>query len=292
MKHESHNLRISKASIGTIVGATTLAIATLSLSFVASAEMANATISKSAPKSAAADRQRDAMETVIKDYLLKNPAIVREALQTLERREAETKIAEVKAAVIKNRNALQNNAASPVSGNPQGDVTLIEFFDYRCGFCQRVAPAVAELLERDKNVRVIYKDLPILGPDSLLSAKAALAAERQGKHGIFHTLLLNAETQNEESIKNIASKVGLDVAKLMIDMEDPAIAKQIEENSRIAGELDIQGTPAFVLGDRVLPGAVDLESMVRLVAAERTLQQEMKKLKTAIVPTPTKTATR
>ena len=226
-----------------------------------------------------ADTKRSAIEAVVKDYLLKNPAIVREALQALERQEAEAKAAQITAAVAKNRDALQRNPDSPISGNPNGDVTLVEFFDYRCGFCQRVGPAIAELLERDKNVRVVYKDLPILGPDSMLAAKAAIAANKQGKHGIFHTLLLSAESQNEESIKAIAGKVGLDVAKLFADMEAAATIKQIEENSRLAGELDIQGTPAFVLGNQVLPGAVDLESMVRLVAAERTLQQEMQKMK-------------
>jgi len=162
-----------------------------------------------------------------------------------------------------------------VGGNPKGDITVVEFFDYNCGYCKRVAPTVSAVLNNDPNVRIVYKEFAILGPQSLVAARAALAAKRQGKYHEFHDAMMSAEQADGDSVTATARALGLDYEKLVKDMEDPKITEQLERNYRLATALGINGTPAFVIGDRLVPGAVDETTMMEIIAAERA------KLKTA-----------
>ena len=213
--------------------------------------------------------QRKAFEGVIRDYLLKNPAIIREAMQALQQREEEEKQAKATRALKEYSGELYHDASSPVGGNPKGDVTIVEFFDYNCGYCKRVVPTVAAVLRNDPNVRVVYKEFAILGPQSVAAARAALAAKRQGKYHEFHVALMSAERADENSVAATARALGLDYAQLVKDMGDPAIEEQLERNYRLATAIGINGTPAFVIGDRLVPGAVDEAAMMEIIATER-----------------------
>lgn len=158
-----------------------------------------------------------------------------------------------------------------MSGDPAGEVTVIEFFDYRCGFCKRVAGSVTQLQKDDARVRIVYKDFPILGDDSMQAAKAALASQAQGRHQAFHEALLAANGDlSREHVLQIASEVGLDTKKLVADMENPEWLTIIERNRALAKDLGITGTPAFVVGNELVPGAMDLPALKDLIARART----------------------
>ncbi len=213
--------------------------------------------------------QRRAIEAVIEDYLVRNPEVVERALTALEaRREAEERRA-VQAEIRRNRRELFDSRDIPVGGNPKGDVTVVEFFDYRCGVCRRVHPIVTRLLEDDRGVRFVYKEWPILGPESVYAARAALAARAQGKYAAFHDALMGGGRLSEAVVLQKAARIGLDVERLRRDMEAPEISRVIARTAEIAKALRLDGTPSFLVGDRLLRGGRDLETMKRLVAEAR-----------------------
>lgn len=216
-----------------------------------------------------AAQSREQIERIVKEYLLKNPEIIRQAGEVLAAREEAAKQAVLAKALAANRAALERDAGSPVGGNPKGDVTVVEFFDYNCGFCKRVAPSVKALIDADKNVRVVYKEFPILGPTSLLGAKAALAAKRQGKYVAFHEALFELPEISDATIKELSARLGLDHVRLVNDMGDALILRQIETDSALARSLDINGTPGFVIGERLLPGAVETAVLQQVVSEQR-----------------------
>jgi protein-disulfide isomerase len=172
-------------------------------------------------------------------------------------------------ALTDQRDALEKDPLAPVAGNPRGDVTVVEFFDYSCGYCKRVAPALEALKAADPNVRVVYKEFPILGPGSVFAARAALAAHRQGKYEPLHRALMQADALDEAVVRRLAAEVGLDVARLEKDMEAPEVMQALQGNQQLAAALDIGGTPAFVIGERLVPGAVGAEALQALVNQER-----------------------
>jgi len=222
-----------------------------------------------APAAAVPPAQREAIEAVIQDYLQRHPEVVQNALQALQAREERERARAQREALAQHRGELLDDRATPVGGDPQGKVAVVEFFDYSCPHCKQSEPAIQALLAKDRSVRVVYKELPILGPDSLHAARAALASMKQGKYPAFHKALMEADSVDPQSVKAIAAKVGLDVPRLLRDMEDPAIAQAIERNSQLASELGIQGTPAFVIGGQLLPGEVDANTLSALVAVEK-----------------------
>ena len=212
---------------------------------------------------------RDAIEAIVRDYLIENPEIIEEAMGLLRtKRQAEVR-ARAQAAIRENGEALRAHPMSPVSGNADGDVTLVEFFDYQCGYCKRALGTMEALLETDADVRVVWKELPILGPVSRIAARAAMAADRQGRYLPFHLALMRASELTEEKVFEIARETGLDIERLLRDMEDPAIDAYLEETRALAQELGIGGTPAFVVGDTLVPGVIDTARMKDLVAAAR-----------------------
>ena len=165
---------------------------------------------------------------------------------------------------------LRAHPLSPVSGNVEGDVTVVEFFDYQCGYCKRALPTMEALLETDPDVRVVWKEFPILGPVSDFAARAAMASARQDLYLPFHLALMREPKLTEGKVLEIASKTGLDTARLQQDMEDPAIQAYLDETRALAREIGITGTPAFVIGGRLVPGVVDSARMKELVASART----------------------
>ena len=221
---------------------------------------ASAQNSKSGPALGAAS-----MDATIHDYILAHPEVMLESIRTFElhRRAAEQQQAQAK--VRENLPALQaDSPASSRVGTAQA-VTIVEFFDYRCGFCKKVQPTVAELAQR-ANVRIIYKDLPILGPDSVLAAKAALAAEEQGGYQKLHDLLIaSAAPLTDASIAELASRAGLDTVRLKKDMDSPEVNAAIARNMALAEKLSVQATPTFVVGEQMVSGALTPEAFENLI---------------------------
>lgn len=216
------------------------------------------------------DASRGSFEAQVEAYLLRNPEVIVSAVQRLEERQAAKERDDAKAVLVQKRNEIFEDPASPVGGNPSGDVTLVEFFDYNCPYCRRAAPVLADAEKADPGLRIVYKEFPILGPGSTFAARAALASRLQGKYHALHAALMEHKGQiTESSTLQVAQEVGLDVDRLTQDMNDPAIAKAIERNLQLAQDLHITGTPSFVIGDHVVRGLVDLSTLQKLIAERR-----------------------
>lgn len=222
----------------------------------------------------AADAPLDkaAVEKIVRDYLVNNPEVILEAIHALEKKEQAATEASQVAALAANRDALEKTG--PVGGNPKGDITLVEFFDYNCGYCKRSHPERKEAVKKDGKVKVIYKEFPILAASSSEAARAALAANRQGKYEAFHSALMTHEGRlDTNAIRNVAKDVGLNIKKLEEDMGDPAIQKEIDDNIALARELGIRGTPGFVIGDTLIPGAIDASQFADYFASARAAKK-------------------
>jgi protein-disulfide isomerase len=209
----------------------------------------------------------DVTDAAIERYIRAHPEVIEQSLRDLlAKREAELQERH-KAALATKQQELLHDPTSPVSGNPKGEITLVEFYDYRCGYCKKAASAVTEIQKIDPRVRVVYKDFPILGESSELAAKAALASQAQGKHQAFHEALLASHADmTKEAILKIAVGVGLDAKRLEADMANPKWQAVIAKNRALARELGISGTPGFIVGNELVPGMLDLNGLKELIA--------------------------
>jgi protein-disulfide isomerase len=242
--------------------------------FAASAALLLSIAAAPAPRAAEplSAEQRQEIESIVRDYIRQHPEILIESLQSAEEKLEAEKESRAKGALAERRRDLMEDAAAPVGGNPQGNVTVVEFFDYRCPYCKQVHPAIVQLLGEDKQIRFVYKEFPILGKDSTYAGRAALAAFRQGigKYESFHNALMALKGQlSEETVLKTASSVGLDVDQLKGDMGRGEIDDALKRTNALARALDIRGTPAFVIGDKLLPGAVDVATLKKSVAEAR-----------------------
>lgn len=214
--------------------------------------------------------EKERIEKVVREYLLKNPAIIREALQALQAADEKERQDRAANNLKELSSAIYSDPDSPIGGNAKADSTVVVFFDYNCGYCKKTVPELEAALSRDPSLRIIYKEFPILGQQSFLSAQAALAAGRQGKYLEFHRELMASQAADEPAIKSISDRLGLNYATLRRDMEDPKINEQIDRNIRLANSLDINGTPAYIVGDQIIPGAIDAGSLASMIAAQRS----------------------
>ena len=207
-----------------------------------------------------ADIKRLALEAI-----LEKPEILIEALSILQERE-NVALAEAQTdALSELRDDFEQNA--PIFGNLDGSVTLVEFFDYNCGYCRRAAPEVKAVLEANKDVRIIYREFPILGPGSEVAARASLAARNQGKYQQFHEAMMALNGQAvEASVMKIAGDVGLDLEVLKTDMQSELVNDHIAASLRLAEALGITGTPTFVLGDEIIPGVIERGTLLEKIA--------------------------
>lgn len=214
--------------------------------------------------------QRQEIVDIVRQALKSDPSILRDAVAALQAEEASVKEAAARAALDSLGPSLARAAGDPVAGNPDGDVTVVEFYDLRCPYCRRMAPVTAALLKADPKLRWVYKDIPILGPGSVLGAKAVLAAQRQGGYQRLHDAVMSGGPNiTEESLRGAAGRLGLDWERLQRDMNDPSIQQRIETNLDIAHRLGVDGTPVYVVGGKMLPGAVDVAELQEAVAAAR-----------------------
>lgn len=224
------------------------------------------------PRSALNREQKNEVENIVREYLLTNPEIILEAIQKLRNRERSGQKARRQNTIASLKDEIENDPTSPVGGNPKGDVTIVEFFDYRCTFCKRVHPSLIKLLKQDKNIRFVYKEFPILTPGSEIAARAALVAWKyeKTKYVDFHNRLMATHGKlSKRRILSIAKKSGLDIARIEKEMQSPSIDKVLQRNFSLAEKLGFRGTPGFVIGTRVVPGAIDLATLKKLVAEAR-----------------------
>lgn len=217
-------------------------------------------------------QQRQEIVDVLREALRTDPSILRDAVAALETDEARVQDAASRTALAAARDQLVD-PADPVAGNPLGDVTIVEFYDTRCPYCRRMRPVLAELTRLDPKLRVVIKDMPVLGPGSVLESRALLAAQRQGGYFPLQAALMRGGAQpDRDSIRAEANRLGLDGNALLRDMDDPAIKSRIEANLALARVLGLKGVPAYVVGTQVFPGAVELATLQEAVAEARALR--------------------
>ncbi|MDR3439359.1 DsbA family protein [Telmatospirillum sp.] len=215
-------------------------------------------------------KQQDAVKKMIHDYIMENPSIIADAIEALRQKEELAADVSAKKAIVERKADIFEDPESPVLGNAKGDVTVVEFFDYRCPYCKAMTDLVLETVKTDGKVRLVMKELPILGPDSVTAARAALAARNQKKYEEFHRALMKLKGPiNDVSVMKTAAEVGLNVEKLKKDMEDDRIDTVLKNNIQLAHALNISGTPGFVIGDQVTPGAMNQQALKQMIDQAR-----------------------
>jgi protein-disulfide isomerase len=214
--------------------------------------------------------QDAAIRALVHDYIMKNPEVIIESVNAMRARLAQSDEQRRVSVMRARAQELTMHPASPVAGNPKGDVTVVEFFDYRCPYCKRMVEPIAELLRTDRGVRYVFKELPILAPDSKIAARAALAAARQGKYlAVHNAFLAHRGSFDEATVVRIAGEHGVSRDRMLKDMKDPEIEAEIDRNQEFARALEITGTPTFVVGNLIMPGAVDLDQLREAIAQVR-----------------------
>ncbi len=212
--------------------------------------------------------QRAEIVQIIREALKQDPSILRDAVAAMQAEDDAKAAQTASLAIAKYQAEILATAPGMVAGNPKGTVTVVEFYDTRCPYCRKMVPEIDALLQSNPKVKWIYKDFPVLGANSTMEAKALLAADRQGGYLKLQALFLKqGGTETEDNIAMLAASVGLDGKKLLVDMNDPAITAAINANLQLGSNLTISGTPAFVVGDTLIPGAVDLDDLRKIVAS-------------------------
>src|SRR6202042_3077612 len=212
------------------------------------------------------DDQKQAIEGIIKDYLLKHPEVLQEAMAALDKKQQEADAEKARSTIKDNNATLFNSPHQVVLGNPQGSVTVVEFFDYNCGYCKRALPDMLTLLKTDSNIRFVLKEFPVLGEGSVEAAHVAVAARMQdaaGKKYIdFHQKLLGGRGPADKArALAVAKEVGFDMTRLEKDMDSPEVKTTIDENMKLADALGVNGTPSYVIGGEVVVGAVGVDEL-------------------------------
>ncbi|MBI6629982.1 DsbA family protein [Pontibaca salina] len=223
--------------------------------------------------SAMSDGERDAFRAEVRAYLLENPEVIFEAVAVMEERQADAQTHADFTLVQTNHEAIFNDGFSWVGGNPEGDITLVEFMDYRCGYCRRATPEVAKLLEEDGNIRLIVKEFPILGEASLISSRFAIATKHlagaEAYEAVHNALMEFSGDPDEVALIRLAEGLGLDGKAVMSLMDSDAVNAEIAKTRELAQRLQITGTPTFVLQDEMLRGYLPGEQMAAMIAEKR-----------------------
>ena len=209
---------------------------------------------------------REQVEKVVHDYLMREPEVLFEAAQVYKHRQEERAAAQASEKIVAQHAAIFDPEA-PSAGSADAKVTLVEFFDFHCGYCRRMQPALQKMLAENSDVRIIFKDLPILGPNSRIAATAALAARRQRPERYYdlYQALFRTPDLTEANVMAIAETFGVDGARLRQDMADPAIKAELDANIGLAHDLGISGTPAFVLGTSLIQGSMPEGDLLRRI---------------------------
>ena len=212
--------------------------------------------------------QKSAVDREIHDYLMQHPEVVLDALKAAQQKSDAEAAAETSRMIAAHRQELLDDPNDLVRGNPKGDVTLVEFFDYRCPYCKALQPTLDALLASNPNLRIVYKEFPILGETSVFATRVALASRRQGKYAAFHRAMMAVKGNvSDDTVLQVAASVGIDLKKLKADMGAADIGRIINANYSLAEALGITGTPGLIIGDTLIPGAVDYDTLSRDIAA-------------------------
>lgn len=215
-------------------------------------------------------QQTEELEQIVHDYILQHPEAIIESLRAAQAKAATERLAQQRKVIFAKRDELLHDPNSAVGGNPNGDVTLVEFFDYRCPYCKAIEPSLEALINEDGKLRVVYKEFPILGAVSVFASRAAIAAHQQGKYAAFHDRMMALRgTIDNGAVLKVAEGCGLDMTKLKADMTSAATGQIIQRDYALARALGIDATPGLVIGDRVIMGAADIDSLRQLIAAAR-----------------------
>jgi len=218
--------------------------------------------------------QRSEIEKIIKDYLIKHPEVLQEAMAELEKKQQLAETEKARSAIKNHSDALFNSPRQVVLGNPQGDVTFVEFFDYNCGYCKRALNDMVELMGKDPKLKVVLKEFPVLGPGSVEAAQVAVAVRMQDKTGKkyleFHQKLLGGRGQVDKAkALATAKEIGLDMTRLDKDLKSEEVSKTLEESMKLAEALGLNGTPSYVIGNDVVIGAVGQAQLSQKIQAAR-----------------------
>jgi protein-disulfide isomerase len=214
--------------------------------------------------------QRAEIVSIVRQALKSDPTILREAVTALQADTEARDAAEQHSAIVDKHQELFSNFGDPEAGNKSGDVTVVEFYDPRCPYCRKMLPGIDAMLAKDHGIRLVYKDIPVLGPPSVLESRAIVAAQKQGGYLKMQSALMGNPTQpSDDMIADTAHSVGLDAAKLHADMNSPATTQRIKANLALAHALKVTGTPTFVVGEQVIPGMVDASQLEDAVAEAR-----------------------
>ncbi len=216
------------------------------------------------------DLTEDRIKELVYQAIRENPDIIMEAVAILQRREDDAQIAQTRSVLNDQRQMLESDPNAPVLGNPDGDVTIVEFFDYNCPYCKRAMPEVQAILDSDPNVRLVYREWPILGEASVFASRAALASRTQGKYEEMHLAMMGLNGRvGEERVMKVARDLGLDLDKLRADMQSPEVEEHIATSMRLAQALGFNGTPSFVIGQALVPGFVERDQLQQYVDDSR-----------------------
>jgi protein-disulfide isomerase len=229
---------------------------------------------------------RTEIEQIVHEYIMNNPQVVVDSVNKLREKQQKEAAAAQRDQIVKNKSALTEDVRDPAVGSAasDADVTIVEFFDYNCGYCKRTTPELIKLIEKDKRVRVVLKEFPILSPESMNAAKYALAVNTidPSAYFRFHRALMEQQGQKtDEVLAKVVTDVGLDLESVKKRIEDPAIAKHLQDTQVLAGQLGVTGTPAFIIGDQLLASAMSVQMLEEQVAALRqqsaqgTIQQKL-----------------
>jgi protein-disulfide isomerase len=223
-----------------------------------------------ASTSALSPAQRAEVIALIRQELVQDPTILRDAIASLQAQDQASQAQAQGNAIAAARTALTGNPADPAIGNPHARISVVEFYDTRCPYCREMRPELSALAHQDPNVRVVFKDIPILGPNSVTEARALLAAQRQGGYAAMQAALMtDSAPPTDATLRAMATRLGMDPDRLMRDMNDPAIAAKLAANTALAQSLGITGTPAIVIGNQLVPGAISLDDLQKLVDQAR-----------------------
>jgi len=206
------------------------------------------------------DRAR--IERIVHDYVLDHPEILPQAMRNLQDRETGQVIAA-------NRDQIFTPLASAWAGNPDPDLTIVEYFDYNCGFCRASLPTIADLLQRDRKLRIVFRELPVLSQASDVAARLSIVAARAGKFGAFHEALYKGGPLSDATMDAALRTAGLDPAKVRAEAQDPSVETEIKTNYAVAKQLGITGTPSWVIGDHVVSAALPLDELEKEIAKAR-----------------------
>lgn len=208
--------------------------------------------------------QRSEIEKLIKQYLIENPEIVVQALEEMRQRQQKLEDERVRLEIKRHSADLFSSATSPILGNNSGKINLVFFFDYQCTYCKQIAGTLIDRLKQERDVKLIMKELPILGPESFMMAQAALAARKQGKYEAFHMALMASRSRlSSEQVQKIAEGLGLNLKQLSQDMQSLEVLQELDKNRSLATILNIHGTPAFIVGSQLVVGAPEPDDLIK-----------------------------